>query len=54
MSTKDLPHAVTGRSKLLDQVRDAIRRRRYSLRTEATYIHWMKRSIYFSRASCPL
>lgn len=34
--------------RLLDQVRDAIRRRHYSYRTEETYLHWIKRFIYFS------
>jgi site-specific recombinase XerD len=29
-------------------VRDAIRRRHYSYRTEDTYVHWIKRFIYFS------
>lgn len=33
--------------KLLDQVRDRIRRKHYSLRTESAYIHWIKRFIYF-------
>jgi integron integrase len=33
--------------KLLDQVRDAIRTRHYSLRTEDTYVHWIKRFIFF-------
>ena len=33
--------------RLLDQVRSAIRRRHYSYRTEQTYIHWIKRFIYF-------
>ena len=33
--------------KLLDQVRDAIRTRHYSLRTEETYLHWIKRFILF-------
>lgn len=33
--------------RLLDLVRDAIRRRHYSPRTEETYIHWIKRFIYF-------
>jgi integron integrase len=36
------------RARLLDQVRDAIRRRHYSYRTEDTYVHWIKRFIYFS------
>src|SRR5262245_62939059 len=33
---------------LLDRVRAAIRRKHYSRRTEETYIHWIKRFIYFS------
>jgi len=32
---------------LLDQVRDLIRRRHYSLRTEDAYVHWIKHFIYF-------
>ncbi len=38
--------AVKGK-KLLDQVRDKIRLRHYSIRTEKTYIDWIKRYIYF-------
>ena len=34
--------------RLLDRVREAIRRKHYSPRTEETYIHWIKRFIYFS------
>jgi hypothetical protein len=33
--------------KLLDQVRQAIRRRHYSDKTEKAYIHWIKRYIFF-------
>jgi integron integrase len=33
--------------RLLDQVRDALRVRHYSLRTEATYIQWIRRFILF-------
>jgi len=33
--------------KLLEQVREAIRTRHYSLRTEATYLSWIKRFILF-------
>jgi len=40
------PHAAQ-QPRLLDQVRDAIRRRHYSPRTEETYVHWIKRFIYF-------
>jgi integrase len=39
--------------KLLDQVRDAIRTRHYSLRTEDTYLHWMKRFIFFPNKRHP-
>jgi len=34
--------------RLLDQVREAIRCRYYSRRTEEAYVHWIKRFIYFS------
>ena len=34
--------------RLLDQVRDALRRRHYSYRTEQSYVHWIKRFIFFS------
>lgn len=34
--------------RLLDQVRDAIRRRHYSYRTEPAYVHWIKRFIFFT------
>jgi len=39
--------------RLLDQVRDAIRVRHYSLRTEATYIQWIKRFILFHKKRHP-
>jgi integron integrase len=35
-------------ARLLDQVRDAIRRRHYSYRTEEVYVQWIRRFIYFS------
>jgi integron integrase len=34
--------------RLLQQLRDAIRRRNYSYRTEEAYVHWVRRFIYFS------
>ena len=34
--------------RLLDRVRDAISRLHYSERTEETYVHWIKRFIYFT------
>jgi hypothetical protein len=33
--------------KLLDQVRDAIRLKHYSIRTEQAYVAWIKRYIFF-------
>ena len=37
----------TPKPKLLDQVRASMRTRHYSLRTEKTYVHWIKRFIFF-------
>lgn len=35
------------RPKLMDMVRDSLRRRHYSVRTEKAYVHWIKRFIHF-------
>ena len=40
--------------KLLDQVRDAIRVKHYSVRTEEAYVHWIKRFILFHEKRHPL
>ena len=50
MDGKDIenPPIAPARPRLLDLVRDTIRRRHYSCRTEETYLHWIKRFIYFS------
>lgn len=40
-------HRVPPKPKLLDQVRDAIRTRHMSYRTEEAYVHWIKRFIFF-------
>jgi len=43
-----LPEGVcTGNPKLLDRVRDVIRRKHYSFRTEQTYSDWIRRFILF-------
>jgi len=34
--------------KLLDQVRDVLRKRHYSIRTEQAYVDWIKRYIFFN------
>src|SRR5262249_20651013 len=39
--------------RLLDAVRDAIARKGYSPRTEETYIHWIKRFIFFHNRRHP-
>jgi integrase len=39
--------------KLLDQVRDAIRLKHYSIRTEASYVTWIKRYILFHNQRHP-
>src|SRR5713101_5688123 len=39
--------ALTSQPKLLDQVRAAIRVKHYSIRTEETYVHWIRRFILF-------
>ena len=39
--------------KLLDQVRDAIRVKNYSYRTEKAYAHWVKRFIIFHQKRHP-
>jgi integron integrase len=40
--------------KLLDQVRQAIRTRHYSYRTEKAYVHWIKRFIFFHNKRHPI
>ena len=51
--------AVTVRSspvaklKLLDHVRESMRTRHYSPRTEKTYVHWIKRFIFFHKKRHP-
>ena len=39
--------------KLLDRLRDALRSRHYSRRTEQTYCHWVKRFIFFHNMRHP-
>lgn len=43
----DKAGAAGAAPRLLDQVREAIRRRYYSRRTEEAYVHWVRRFIYF-------
>ena len=41
------------KKKLLDQVREAIRRKHYSIRTEEAYVTWIKRYILFHNKRHP-
>ncbi len=40
-------------AKLIDQLREALRSRHYSPRTEQTYCHWVKRYIFFHKVRHP-
>ena len=44
---------TASKPKLLDQVRESIRARHYSPRTEETYVHWIKRFIFFHNKRHP-
>jgi Phage integrase, N-terminal SAM-like domain len=46
--------ATSSKPKLLDQVRQAIRKRHYSDRTEKAYVHWIKRFIFFHNKRHPI
>ena len=48
------PPAGAPKPKLLDQVRQAIRARHYSLRTEEAYVAWIKRFIFFHGKRHPM
>jgi site-specific recombinase XerD len=52
--TKIAPHSGPSKPKLLDQVRQAIRTRHYSYRTEKAYVHWIKRFIFFHNKRHPV
>jgi hypothetical protein len=45
--------ASQNKPKLLDQVRDVIRRRHFSIRTEQAYIDWIRRFILFHNKRHP-
>src|SRR5215831_9937277 len=46
--------ATVQKPKLLVQVREAMRTRHYSKRTEQTYVHWIKRFIFFHKKRHPV
>src|SRR5438132_5862114 len=45
--------ALLQKPKLLDQVRATVRRKHYSIRTEAAYVDWIKRYIFFHNKRHP-
>lgn len=53
MSSQLAPAAQQNKSKLLDQVRQLMRLRHYSLRTEEAYVGWIRRYILFHRKRHP-
>jgi integron integrase len=54
MTQPNIPQKRTGNLKLLDQVRDKIRLKHYSIRTEQAYIDWIKRYVLFHKKRHPL
>lgn len=48
------PFVSPPKPKLLDRVRQAIRTRHYSYRTEKAYVHWTKRFIFFHNKRHPI
>jgi integron integrase len=44
---------ASGKPKLLDRLRQALRSRHYSRRTEETYFHWVRQFIYFHHIRNP-
>ena len=45
--------ALSTPARLLDRVREAIRARHYSRRTEKAYVHWIRRFIVFHNKRHP-
>ena len=43
--------ALNPKKKLLDQVREIVGLKHYSIRTERTYVDWIKRYIFFENAA---
>ena len=53
MQTDVTPQIQPKKPKLLDQVREIIRLKHYSIRTEQAYIHWIRSLILFQRKRHP-
>ena len=44
----------TGKKRLLEQVRDKVRLKHYSLKTERAYVGWIKRYIFYHNKRHPV
>ena len=53
MDRHEDPAPTRGQPRRLDQVRSVIRRLHYSIRTEQTYVDWVRRFILFHRKRHP-
>lgn len=53
-AAQSFPPPSGPKPRLLEQVRQAIRTRHYSYRTEKAYVHWIKRFIFFHNKRHPL
>jgi len=53
LKTKAADASVPGSPKLMERMRQALRARHYSRRTEQTYCHWVKRYIFFHHVRHP-
>ena len=47
LAVREVGPASAPKPRLLDRVREAIRARHYSRRTEKTYVAWIRRYIFF-------
>ena len=47
LAVQEAGSAGAPKPRLLDRVREALRTRHYSRRTEKAYVHWLKRYIFF-------
>lgn len=54
MLSTSRPSLQAPRVRLADQLREALRRRHYSYRTEQAYLHWMRRFVLFHGKRHPL
>jgi hypothetical protein len=54
LSVRETGPVDAAKPRLLDRVREAVRIRHYSRRTEKAYVHWIKRDIFFHGKRHPI